>query len=427
MKACKVDEEQLAAWIDGATGTIRYLGPAITERLAQKILAAEKRTGERNHVVIELDDEMDRSGYGQTAGVRILHDDGTNIQHRAGLRVAAFTAPGIGAVWSPIAERVDPIERVSVNGIWMEGVELGELRRWMGKMMEDQGPEQSASQGERSDTSQSGTEKTRGLIVFASEAIEGGEASAITNQDVTDESLSEAVDQRLVPAEPKVQLQAVDEKSIKKVETHLQEHPPRDFKEEKQTEVYQGYVGFIEIHMTGSSLSGTTTLAIPKELTELGLETDLRNRLSERMRIDLSDGVDLGVRDVNRRVDAFREIFTKQMGLPLGRIYKKNDWPIMQSKWAEIEILVESANEKIKRSMHATIEKIIMDAAKDWAKAIDENPILKNQVPYTVEDIRNLLLAQWDRKQRATRVSVQLFVKDLTWATLNNQQVRAED
>lgn len=426
MQACKVDEEQLAEWIDGSTGAIRYLGPAITERLAQKILSAERRTGQRNHVVIELDDEVDRSGYGQTAGVRILHDDGTTIQHQAGLRIAAFTAPGIGAVWSPIAERIDPIERVLVNGIWMEGAELDQLRRWMGRLMGEQQLEQSASPGERSDIFQSDAKKAHDSIVAAQGAIDQDESSAIANQGVTDKVLSEAVDQRLGPAEPKVHLRAVDEEKIKEVETHLQEHPPRDFKKEKQTEVYQGYVGFIEIHVTGSSLSGISTLAIPKELTELGLETDLRNRLSERMRIDLSGSVDLGVRDVNKRVDAFREIFTRQMGPPLGRIYKKSDWPIMQSKWAEIEILVEAANEKIKRFMHAAVERIIMDAAKDWAKAIDDNPILKKQVSYTVEDIHNLLLAQWDRKQRATRVRVQMFVKDLTWATLNNQQVRAK-
>ncbi len=291
-------------------------------------------------------------------------------------------------------------------------------------MMGEQGPEQSASQGERSDTSQSGTNKGYDPIVLAQEAIDQDEPSVIANQGVTDESSSEAVDKRLVPAEPNVQLHAVDEEKIKEVETHLQEHPPRDFTEEKQTEVYQGYVGFIEIHVTGASLSGTTTLTIPQEPTELGLEADLRNRLSERMRIDLSGSVDLGARDVNRRVDAFREIFTRQMGPPLGRIYKKNDWPIMQTKWAEIEILVESANDKIKRSMHAAVENTISAAAKDWAKAIDENPIVKKQVPYDVEDIQKLLLTQWDRKQRATRMKVQLFVKDLTWATLNNPQVR---
>ncbi|MYK32590.1 MAG: hypothetical protein F4051_13010 [Boseongicola sp. SB0670_bin_30] len=415
MKACKVDEEQLAAWIDGATGTIQYLGPAITQRLAHKILAAEKRTGEQSHVVIQLDDEMDRSGYGQTVGIRTLHDDGANIQHRDGLRIAAFTAPGIGVVWSPIAERVDPIDRISVNGIWMEGPELRELRRWMGRMMGVQGPEQSATQDPSSDTAQSaGLEQG---------AIPREEASVGTNQHATGGSWSETVDQRLVPAEPEAHLRAVNERKIKEVENHLEEHPPRDFKEEKEAEVYQGYVGFVEIHVTGASLSGVTTLAIPKELTELGLEADLRERLSERMRIDLSGSVDLGVREVNELVDAFRKLFTKQMGPPLGRIYKKSDWPYMQSKWSEIGNLVDSANERIKNSMHAAVEKIIWDAAKDWAKAIHENPSIKNGT-YTDAKIHKLLMDQWDRKQRATEVRLQLFAKDLTWATLNNRQVR---
>lgn len=38
MKACEVDEQKLAEWIDGATGAIWYLGPAITEKLAQRNL-----------------------------------------------------------------------------------------------------------------------------------------------------------------------------------------------------------------------------------------------------------------------------------------------------------------------------------------------------------------------------------------------------
>ena len=93
MKSCKVNEKQLAEWIDGATGAIRYLGPAITEELARRMLAAEKRTGQRNHVVIELDDEMDRSGYRQTAAARLLHEGGATLHHRHGLRIAALTAP----------------------------------------------------------------------------------------------------------------------------------------------------------------------------------------------------------------------------------------------------------------------------------------------------------------------------------------------
>ncbi len=61
---------------------------------------------------------------------------------------------------------------------------------------------------------------------------------------------------------------------------------------------------------------------------------------------------------------------------------------------------------------------------KNWTNAINENPIVKKRVSYTVECIQHLLLAQWDQKQRATRMKVELFVKDLTWETLNNHQVR---
>ena len=425
MKACKVDETQLADWIDGATGAIRYLGPAITPELARRILAAEKRTGQRNHVVIELDDEMDRSGYGQTAAVRVLHEGGATLHRRPGLRVAALTAPGLGVVWSPIAQRVDPIDRVSVNGIWMEGSEQRELLRWIGRMMGEQATSQPTRGPEPQDTPALGSQarSAPGAALDQLTRIEQTQ-DAVKVSTEEEPPRSEPVPELSPPDEPEVKVSDLDERHLKQVERHLREHPPRDFQREQETEVYQGYVGFIEIHVTGASLASATTMAIPRELTELGLENDLRDRLSEKMRIDLSDKVDLGASDVNKRVDAFREIFTTKMGQPLGRIYKKSDWGVMQGKWAEIERLVQVANEKIRRSLHQAVEKTITDAAADWAKAIARNPSVKNPGFYTKDKVRSLLNAQWDQKQRATAVKVHLFAKDLTWATLNDPTVR---
>ena len=425
MKACKVDEKQLAEWIDGATAAIRYLGPAITEDVARRILAAEKRTGQRNHVVIELDDEMDRSGYGQTAAVRILHEGGAMLHRRHGLRVAALTAPGLGIVWSPIAQRVDPIDRVSVNGIWMEGSEQRELLHWIGRMMGDQPPSEPTRDPEPQHPLALGAHVGSEPSVALEPLTRFEQTQAAVEASREEEPpRSEPVPELPAPDEPKVEVSPLEEENLQQVERTLREHPPRDFQKEKATEVYQGYVGFIEIHVSGASLASATTMAIPKDLTELGLENDLRNRLSEKMRIDLSDKVDLGASDVNKRVDAFREIFTKQMGQPLGRIYKKGDWGVMQAKWAEIERLVQAANEKIRRSLHQAVEKTITDAAADWAKAIARNPSVKNRGSYTKDKVRSLLNAQWDQKQRATVVTVHLFAKDLTWATLNDPAVR---
>ena len=426
MKACKVDEEKLAGWIDGATGAIRYLGPALTEKLAQKILAAEKRTGERCHVVIDLDDEMDRCGYGQTVGVRTLQDEHATIHRQTGLRIGALSAPGIGVVWSPIAERVDPIDRVSVNGIWMEGPEQRELLRWISRMMGEQETSQSVRDLDRRDMPASLPEAPYEPDIGPLEGIDRGRQDATETEGTEEYLVHEVVGDSPAPSEPDLTVSAVQDQDLKEAELHLREHPPRDFQKEKETEVYQDYVGFIEIHVIGASLAESTTLAIPNELTELGLETDLRTRLSERMRIDLSDRVDLGARDVNRRVDAFREIFTKQMGLPLGRVYKKSEWDIIQIKWAEIERLVEEANEKIERSMDKAVDEIIADAAAGWANAIAENPRANVQRRYTAHDIRSMLGKQWDQRKRAKRMRVQLFVKDFTWATLNDQGVRCK-
>jgi len=393
MRACRVDEQRLAEWIDGATGPIRYLGPAITETIAQKIIAAEKRTGQRCHVVADVDDEMDRSGYGRTAGVRALYDKDVSVKHRSGLRIAALTVPDIAVAWSPIAERVDSMESVSVNGIWMEGAEQLELQSWMDRMTAKQVPPQPDS------------------VAVVSETAE---------QDPTPVE----ADRGPVPVEPAVHVVDVDHKRVQEVETRLQQHPPRDFKQEKHTQVYRGYVGFVEIYVKGSSLAKATTLAIPSELTELGLGTDLRDKLSETMRIDLHGSVELGARDVNVKVEAFRELFTKKMGPPLGRIYKKSEWDIMQKKWSEIERLVEDANEKIQRNMYAAVKKIIAEAAEEWAKAIAENPSIRSEDRVTLDRIQSLLEEQWDRKHRATRMKVELFAKDLTWKTLNNPEVR---
>lgn len=428
MKACRVDEEKLAKWVDSATGAVRHLAPAITEKLAQKILAAERRTGERSHVVIDLDDEMDRCGYGQTAGVRTLHDEGAEratIHQRSGIRVGALSAPGIGVVWSPIAERVDPIDRVSVNGIWMEGPEQGEFLSWIRRMMGEPETSQLVPDLGRRDIPASRPEATYEPDIGSREGIDLERQDA-TAEEVTGEfAVSEVVDRGPALIEPDLTVLDVQERDIEQVELHLREHPPRDFRREKETEVYQDYVGFIEMHVTGAGLSKATTLAIPDELTELGLGTDLRNRLSERMRIDLSGTVDLGARDVNRRVDAFREIFTKQMGPPLGRVYKKSEWDMMQTKWAEIERLVEEANRRIESSIHKAVDEILTDAAKGWAKAIAENPNIDlPKGPYTKEKIRSMLGAQWDRRHRTTRMTVQLFVKDFTWGTLNDPEVR---
>lgn len=415
MQTCKVDERQLGDWIDKASGSIRYVAPAITDNLAHKICAAEKRTGEKNSVLIELDSDIDRSGYGETTGVRILMENGVTTNSNPGLRIAAITAPNFGVVWSPNARRIDLMERVSVNGFFLEGQERRNLQKLVCKLMgEDQIlVSQFANDEERKEA----TTSDEVSLEVIHQPIE-------TDRDVNPQP--DETDREVIPApdEPEINIHPVSEEEVKKVEKDLREHPPRNFDKEKILEVYQGYIGFVEIHVIGATLSESTTLAIPKELTELGLAEELRNNLSEKMRIDLSDRVDLGASEVNKQVDAFRMIFTKQMGKPLGRIYKKSDWKVMQDKWKEINYLVDTANAKILQKLDNTVDRIIQEAAEEWERALYKNSNTSSQPNYSVEEINRMLNQQWINKKRATKVKIEMFAKDLTWETLNDAEVK---
>ena len=396
MKFCNVHEENLVEWIEGSTNAITYIGPAISDSLARKIIEAEIRTHGKSRIMIDLSDEMDRSGYGSTSAVRMLAEADIDVRHASGIRMRAIRTSDVCVAWTPIAERVDSVENVSINGIWFDAHERLSLERELNALF-------------------GGAAKKRD---------EDSSDTVASNMDSQDKDAVETNTQVPSNSRPVVKVAPVNRDALEREEKELEQHPPRDFKEEKETEVYSGYVGFIELRVTGASLADGTTLAVPKELTELGLEDSLRTRLTERIRIDLSDSVDLGAREVNRKVDAFRELFTHQMGPPLGRIFRKSEWDIMKKKWAEIDELVERSNEKIARSLDIAVQNVIEETARNWwqsASAQSNREFLEHYDEYR---IRDLLRDSWDKKHRGTRVKIEMFTKDFTWSTLNDVEVR---
>jgi len=396
MRECKVDEKTLGRWVERAESEIWFISPAITEPLARNIIEADKRTGENSRVLITLDDAMDRHGYGETKGARLLMNEGKNIKHAEGILISALVIKhDICVVWTPIAERVDSIDRVTFNGFLFEQDEEMEEFQYRIQQIMQMSPSQS-------------------------------DENHSYNSEISKEHYYPQFDSSYDhPMENNKKLKVVDvtEEAIEEVEKNLVEHPPRNYKEEKELEVYSSYLGFIEIQLTGSSLAKSTTLSIPKELTEIGLDKDLRRLLSERMQIDLSDSVDLGVKKVNKLVEAFREIFTKKMKKPLGRIYLKKDWEIMKRKSNEINKLIEEVNKDILNKIEDAVNQQIEDAAKKWFESRYSTTSNKS-THLTKDQIIELLKNQWVNHIRPKKVKLDLFPKDLTWETLNDEEVK---
>ena len=146
----------------------------------------------------------------------------------------------ISVVWSPIAERVDAIDSVSVNGIWMEGPEQRELLRWISRMMGEQETAQSVPVLGRRNVPASRCRATNEQDIGPRGGIDGRRQDAAETEGTGGCPVYEVVRHGPAPSEADLGLLALREQDLKQVELRLREHPPRDFRKEKATEVYQG-------------------------------------------------------------------------------------------------------------------------------------------------------------------------------------------
>ncbi|MCY4050871.1 MAG: hypothetical protein OXF60_05190 [Gammaproteobacteria bacterium] len=233
----------------------------------------------------------------------------------------------------PIAESVDSIEQVSQNGILFDGRSIQTLIEFICELMSLDSKSLSLKDsvgdldtGSDPNNSYDGQNKDRKANKEDLDKPSQGKRSEDQSfEGDTENGKNKHRDTN--SNDPNAQsedkpVEDVKEKDIEDVEEDLRNHPPRNISQEKILTVYNGYVGYIEIKMSGTNLENKINLNIPKEIIEIGLRDELRDQISEMMIIDITDTDDLGVKKENEHLKAFRTLFQGQMGEPLGRIYK---------------------------------------------------------------------------------------------------------
>ena len=133
-------------------------------------------------------------------------------------------------VWSPIEERVDRIDSVSVNGIWMEGPEQRELLGWISRMMGEQEMSLSGPDLGRRDLPASRGRATYEHDIGLRGGIGGRSGMRPRLRGPGECPVYEVVRHGPASSEPDLRLLALREQDLKQVELHLREHPPRDFR-----------------------------------------------------------------------------------------------------------------------------------------------------------------------------------------------------
>lgn len=212
-----------------ANNRLVVLTPAVSKKVAVAISSKWKQLGGNSvNVVLDLDPEVFRLGYGEVEGLKVLEatasELGTMIHRQPGIRVGLIISDSSTMVYSPTPALIEagPISSDTPNAVVFEGTPP-EIERDIGQ----------------------GEDGIKSQVVGLDKAA------------------------------------AAD---VQKVEDDLKENPPQRFDIARTVRVFNANFEFVEFEMTGTHI-GRKTIPIPAELMGLAKDEQTKHRLRATFRI----------------------------------------------------------------------------------------------------------------------------------------------
>ncbi len=379
MHGIRLTSEEIATHIRKAGETCLLIAPGVDMIVAEALLERAQRTAKKASVVIDGSHHAERSGYGKTSTWRKLMK-ATELRVMPGTRLGLLVT-GRGAwIFAPQAGKLDPRDEAGLSAVALTA----------------------------------NREAVRSLC----ERLLGRPERPSRNEASPPEGLDEHP-----PAdganEPSARSETISEAEVKLAEQAIEEHPPRDYAREREITVYTAFVGYIELRLVGASLATGARLRIPDELVERGLgQSELRKRINESVQIDLDEEVDTGVRVINDRLNAIRTLYTRQLGAPHGRIYRKRQRQELDSHLKDLNEEIDQANAALGHRIEAAVKKQLDNLAVNYSSLEVQGALPK----LTEEQISAMLSDAWKEAgaARPRKVTLEVTFKDLTWATLQD-------
>ena len=387
MRATRLTSEDIASHIREAGDTCLLIIPGVDGIVADALRERAQHPTTKASVVIDGSHHAERSGYGETSTWRDLMDV-TELKAMPGTRLGLLVTERGAWLFAPRAGRLDPREEQGLSAV-MLGAHCEEARALSERIVgpTSQSPRTNADAGE-------------------------GHSEDLPEGRIHDED------------EPRATSKTITKEVVEQAEKAIEEHPPRDYAKEREVSVYTAFVGYIEMRLAGASLGKGARLKIPNELVERGLgENEVRKRINESVKINLEEDVDTGVREINERLNAIRTLYTRQLGEPHGRIYRKRQRMELEGHLNDLRREIARANSVLEDKIETALRKQLDNLAETYSKQTAQGALPPEM---NKEKMSELLHKAWHEAGAVRRREVKLEVtfKDLTWETLQDATMR---
>jgi hypothetical protein len=335
-------------------------------------------------VCLDFDERVMRMGFGDLAAVKTLREAGIVVNSTSGLRTGLVIVDHQGYIFTPTA-----------------------------LYLEAEGRSAEAPNAMRLSKDQ----VTEALARLSPAAKAIAIAFAKTDEEK----------QRIKEQAIEVPSASVADEEFAAVGRRLEEAPPVRFDIARQVRVFNAYLQYIELKLTGAAIQ-RHRLAIPASIQKLGGSKDLEGRL--RTTFDLIEkGGKLSSKSLEDALNEIRKNFTRSLGKDHGRAVLKAAKPHLEKRLAKFRDKLEVHQEKVEKELQGQLDESRKEIVDYFVPRVVASPpdAMRGQFLKSGETEARLWLdSELDRvfpKADALIQKMKLDVryKDVTFETLNRE------
>ncbi len=287
---CNLSSQDLAEFVRSARESVCYAAPGVQTEVALAIADVAVRFGpEMLSVSLDFDERVLRMGFGSMDGICLLRAAKVSIQNCPGLRTGVVIVDQTGYVFTPTALYLEDEHRnpESPNAVRMSREQVIEARARL---------------------------SLAGKVIAIAQA----------------KSPEEKAKLEALPLDIKATV--VTNHQFESVQQSLNEAPPVKFDVVRQVRVFESYLQYVELSLTGASIQ-RHRLAIPAGIQKLGASLELENRLRTTFEL-IEKGSKLSSKPLENALNEIRKNFTPSLGKDHGRVVLKTAKPVLMERLA---------------------------------------------------------------------------------------------
>lgn len=316
---CSLTPLRIAESVRKAQQAVCYAGPGIQIDLAQAMVEVAGRLGQEMLTVsLDFDDRVMRMGYGNVDAVQLLLDAGIAVQSSPGLRTALVVVDNEGYIFTPTALylEAEPSDGAASNAVRMSGEQVAQALARL-----------------------SPAAKT--IAIAQAKTPEAKQRIEVLTVDVVS-----------APITPE---------KLAEVAASLKEAPPVRFDLARQVRVFEPYLQYVELSLTGAAIQ-RHRMAIPEKIQKLGGSKELENRLRTTFEL-IEKGSKLSSKPLEDALNEIRKNFTPSLGKDHGRVVLKAAKPHLVARLNEFRIKLEvhqkAVAEDLQKHLDTSREQIV--------------------------------------------------------------------